>query len=109
MSQNSEFNYRLLPSLFLSTRSVLNLINQDLKSFGHEIVFAYHPTDWNACREQPAKEERLIQHGLEKIKYPVLLCEIPKLKNQLRMRINFFLTNHLVIGEMRCISPKATS
>ena len=90
MAQNSEPDYRLLPSYILSTRSVLNPINQDLKSFGHAIVFAHHPTDWNAHRGQPAKEERLIQHGLDKIKYPVLPCEIPNLENQLRMRINFY-------------------
>ena len=60
MAQNSESDYRHLPSYILSTRSVLNPSNQDLKSFGHAIVFAYHPTDWSACRGQPAKEERLI-------------------------------------------------
>ena len=90
MEQNSESDHRLLPSYILSTRSVLNPINQDLNSFGHAIVFAYHPTDWNARREQPAKEKRLIKHGLDKIKYPVLPCEVPKLENQLRMRINHF-------------------
>ena len=88
MAQNSESDYRLLPSYILSTRSVLNSINQDLMSFSHAIVFAHHPTDQNARRGQPAKEERLIQHGLDKIKYPVLPCEIPELENQLRMRIN---------------------
>ena len=90
MAQNSESDYWLLPSYILSTGSVLNPINQDLKSFGHAIIFAHHPTDWNARRWQPAKEERLIQHGLDKIKYPVLPCEIPKLENQLQLRINLF-------------------
>ena len=88
MAQNSESDYRLLPSFILSTRSVLNPINHDLKSFGHAIVFAHHPTDWHARRRQPAKGERLIQHVLDKIKYPVLPCKIPKLENQLRIRIN---------------------
>ena len=90
MAQNSESDYRLLPSYILTTRSVLNPINQDLKSFGHAIDFAHHPTDLNARRGQPAKKECLIQHGLDNIKYPVLLCEIPELENQLRMRINLF-------------------
>ena len=88
MAQNSELDYRLLPSYIISTRSVLNPINQDLNSFGHAIVFAHHPTDWNARRGQPAKEERFIMHGLDKIKYPVFPSEIPELENQLRMRIN---------------------
>ena len=90
MAQNSESDYRLLPSFILSTRSVLNPINQDLKSFGHAIVFAHHPTDWNARRGQPAKEERFIKRGLDKIKYPVFPCEIPELDNLLRLRINIF-------------------
>ena len=90
MAQSSESDYRLLPSFILSTRLVLNPINQDLKSFGHAIVFAHHPTDKNASRGQPAKEERLIQYGFDQIKYPVLPCEIPNLENQLRMRINLF-------------------
>ena len=83
MPQNSESYYRLLPSYILSTRSVLNPINQELTSFGHAIVVAHHPTDWNGRRGQPAKKGRLIQHGLDRIKYPVLPCEIPKLENQL--------------------------
>ena len=90
MAQHSEPDYRPLPSYFLSTRSVLNAINQDLKSFGHAIVFAHPPTDWNARRGQLAKEERLIQHVLDKIKYSVLPCEVPILENQLRMSINLF-------------------
>ena len=108
MAQHSESDYRLLPSYILSTRFVLNPINQDLKSFGHAIVFAHHPPDWKARRGKPAKEERLIQHGLDKTKYPVLPCEVPELENQLQMRINFSLTTHLVIGDMLCITPKAT-
>ena len=60
MAKTSESDYRLLPSYILSNRSVLNPINQDLKSFGHAIVFAHHQTDWNARRGQPAKEERFI-------------------------------------------------
>ena len=72
MAQNSESDYRLLPSYILSTRSVLNPINQNLNSFVHAIVFAHHPTDWIACQKQPAKEKRLIQHGLDKINNPVL-------------------------------------
>ena len=82
MAQNSEPDYRFLPSYILSTRSVLNPINQVLKSFGHAIVFAHHPTDWNARRGQPAKEERLIQHNLDKIKFPVFPREIPTNENQ---------------------------
>ena len=90
MAQNIESDYRLLPCYNLSTRSVLNPINQDLKSFDHAIVFAHYPTDWNARRGQPAKEERFIKHGLDKLKYPVFPYDISESENQLRMRINLF-------------------
>ena len=45
MAQDSESDYRLLPSFIASTQSVLNPRNNDLKSFGHAIPFALHPTD----------------------------------------------------------------
>lgn len=35
MAHKSELNYRLVPFYILSTRSVLNPINQDLQSLGH--------------------------------------------------------------------------
>ena len=56
MAQNSESDYKLLLVYILSTRSVWNSINKDLKSFSHAIVFAHYPTDWNARRGQPAKK-----------------------------------------------------
>ena len=65
MEHNSQSYYRLLSSYILLTQSVLNPINQDLKSIGHAIVFANHPTDWNARWGQPAKKERFIKHGLD--------------------------------------------
>ena len=90
MAKTSESDYRLLPFYILLTRSILNPIYQDSKSFGHAIDFAHHPTDWNARQGQQANGERLIKHGLIKIKYPVFPCEIPEWKNKLRIRINFF-------------------
>ena len=90
MAQESESDYRLLPSFIASTRSDLNLKIRDLKSVGHAIVFALHPTDWNSHRGQSAKNCRFIQHILNSLKYPVLLNEIPELENKLQLRINIF-------------------
>ena len=73
-------DYRLLPSFIVSTRSVLNPINRDVKSFGRAIVVASHPTDWNSDRSQPANNNRFIQHELDSVKYPVVLNEISELK-----------------------------
>ena len=64
-------DYRLLPSFIASTRSVLNPMNCDVKSFGDSIVFAPHPTDWNSDRRKPANNNRFIQHDLDSDKYPV--------------------------------------
>ena len=90
MAQGTESDYRLLPSFIASTRTVLNPKNRDLKSFGHAIVFAYHPTDWNSHRRKPANNSRFIQHGLDSVKYPVLPNEIPELEDKLKLRINVF-------------------
>ena len=90
MAQRSESDNRLLPSYIASTRSVLNLKNDDLKSFGHAIAFALHPTDWRSRRFYLASNSRFIQRKLDKIKYPVLLNEIPGLEDKLHYRINLF-------------------
>ena len=78
MTHLRESDYRLLPSFIASTLSVLNPRNNDLTSFGHAISFALHPTDWSCRRVYSAINNRLSQHGLDKIKYPVLPNEIPK-------------------------------
>ena len=90
MAQCSESDYRLLPSFIVSTRSVLNPMNNDLKSFGHAIAFALHPTDWRSRRIFSARNSRFIQHGLDKIQYPVLPNDIPTLEEPLQIRINLF-------------------
>ena len=91
MAQGGESDYRLLLSFIASTRSVLNPRNNDLKSFGHAIAFAFHPTDRRSRRVYSASNSPFIEHGLDKIKYPVLPNEIPGLENKLYYRINLFL------------------
>ena len=78
MAQGSESKYRLIPSFIASTKSVLNPRNNYLKSFGHVIAFALHPTDWRFHKVYSVSNSRFIEHELEKIKYPVLQNEIPK-------------------------------
>ena len=77
---------------FLSELNSPYLIRQnfDQCSFGHAIAFFYHPSDWSDHPFKPATEKRFIQHGLNKIKFPVLLEEIPSLEEQLNLRINVF-------------------
>ena len=91
MAQGSETDYGLLLSFIASTRFILNLRNNDLKSFEHAIVFALHPTDWRSRRVYSASNSRFIEHGLDKIKYPILPNEIPGLEEKLHYRINLFL------------------
>ena len=76
MAQSIESDYRLLPSYIASTRSVLNPRNNDLQIFGHAIAFSLFPTDWRSRGVYSASNSRFIQHGLDKIKYPVLPNEI---------------------------------
>ena len=51
------------------------LKNRDVQSFGHAIVFAPHPTDWNSDRSQPANNNRFIQHELDSVKYTFFRME----------------------------------
>ena len=90
MAQCSNSDYRLLPSFIVSTRSVLNPINNDLKIFEHAIVFAHHPTNWRSRRIFSASKSRIIQHALDKIKYPVLPNDILSLEERLQLRIDLF-------------------
>ena len=90
MAHGSESDYKLLLSFIASTLSVLNPRNNGLKSFGHAIAFALHPTDWRCRRVYSASNNRFSQHGLDKIKYSVLSNEIPELEDKLHMRINLF-------------------
>ena len=78
MAQGSESKYRLIPSFIALTRSVFNQRNNDLKRFGHAIAFALHPRDCRFRRVYSASNRRFIEHELDKIKYPILLNEIPK-------------------------------
>jgi hypothetical protein len=86
-------DYRLLPEFIYSTRSVLNPKNHDNKSFGHALVYFYHPNDWGVHPDWPTIpiQERFRQHGLDKINYPVTLQDIKStLEDQLDLRINVF-------------------
>ena len=83
MAQCSKSNFKLLPSFIVSNRSVLNPINNDLNSFQHAIGFALYPTDWRSRRIFSASNSRFIQHGLDKIKYPVLPNDISSLEKRL--------------------------
>ena len=90
MAHDRKSDYRLLPSFIASTRSVLDPQNNDLKSFGHAIAFALHPTDLKSRKVYSASNSRFSQHGLDKKKYPVLLNEIPGIEDKLHYRINLF-------------------
>ena len=91
MALGSESDYRLLPSFIASTLSVLNPRNNDLKSIGHAIAFALHPTDWKSRKVYSASNSRFSQHGIDEIKYPVLPNEIPRIEDKLHYRMNLFI------------------
>ena len=84
-------DYRLLPHFLTSKKAILNPKNEDNRSFGYALVYFYHPNDWglNPFRKSPPRD-RVVQHGLDKIQYPVQLREIPALEEQLNIRINIF-------------------
>jgi hypothetical protein len=67
-------------------------MNNDQFSFGWAIVIFYHPNEWNICKFNPSQRmmDRFKRHKLDKIKYPVEIGDIPKIEDQLNVRINVF-------------------
>ena len=90
MALNSESDYRLLPKYLLSKRAILNPKNNDHRSFGYAIMFALYPNDWKLYFSKPEQDKHFTHIGLDKIKYPVLIDEIPICEEQLNTRINVF-------------------
>lgn len=90
MASNSESDYRLLPKFINSKRAVLNPKNNDHRSFGYAIMFALYPKDWKLYKFKPEEDQNFNHLCLQKIKYPVLIDEIPDYEEQLNIRINVF-------------------
>ena len=53
-------------------------------------MFALYPNDWKLYFSKPEQDKHFNHIGLNKIKYPVLLDEIPICEEQLNTRINVF-------------------
>lgn len=83
-------DFRLLPKFLTSKRAILNPKNNDHRSFGYAIMFALHPNYWNIYKFKPDSDIHFELHGLDKLKYPVLLDEISSCEEQLNIRINIF-------------------
>ena len=90
MSSNAVSDFRLLPTFLVSKRTILNPKNIDHRSFGYAIMFSFHPNDWQFYKSKPELDGNFVKHDLDKIKYPVLLDEIPALEDKLNIRINIF-------------------
>ena len=90
MSITSESDFRLLPKFLVHKRAILNPKNIDHCSFGYAIMFSFHPNDWNLYKYKPHLDGNFEKHELHKIKYPVLLEEIPAFEDKLNIRINIF-------------------
>ena len=84
-------DFRLLPKFLISKGAILNPKNQDNRSFGYALAYFYHPNDWGYNPYKTSQPpDRFIEHGLDKIKYPVHLEDIEGLEDQLNIRINIF-------------------
>ena len=53
-------------------------------------MFSFHPNDWKLYKSKPELDGNFVKHKLHKIKYPVLLEEIPAFEEKLNIRINIF-------------------
>ena len=90
MEFKTESDYRLLPKILVSKQAILNPKNINHRSFGYAIMFDLNPKDWRIYSAKPAKDIHFDKLGLNKIKYPVLLNEVPACEEQLNIRINVF-------------------
>ena len=87
---HSESDFRLLPKFLFSKRAILNPRNIDHRSFGYSIMFYLHPNDWKIFKLKPHLDTNFEKDGLNKIKFPVLLEDIPALEEQLNIRISIY-------------------
>ena len=99
-------DYRLLPKFLVSKREILNPKNIDHRSFGYAIMFAQNPKDWREYSSKPSMDINFEQLGLNKIKYPVLLNEVPACEEQLNIRINVFTFDDATLFHSHYISQK---
>ena len=83
-------DYRLLLKFLVSKRAILNPKNIDHRSFGYAIMFAQNRKDLREYSSKPSMDIHFEQLGLNKIKYSVLLNEVPACEEQLNIRINVF-------------------
>ena len=90
MSLQSESDFRLLAKFLVSKRAILNPTNMDHRSFGYAIMFFLHPNGWKMFKSKPHLDDNFERYGLNNIKYPVLLEEIPALEDQLDIRISIY-------------------
>ena len=85
MELMTESDYRLLLKFLVSKRAILNPKNNDHVSFGYAIMFAQNPKVWREYSSKPKMNIYFEQLGLNKIKYPVLLNEVPACEEQLNI------------------------
>jgi hypothetical protein len=90
MALTTEIDYRMLPKYLLTKRAILNPRNNDYRSFDYAIMFALNPNDWRICALNPQNKFKFTNFGLDKLKYNVLLVEIPAYEELLNIRKNVF-------------------
>ena len=85
----SGYGFKPLPEFLQSKRAIVNVQNRDNRCFGYAILSALFPVQQNPHRPQ-AYHQYFQQIGLHAIDYPVTPDQIPRLEEQLNLRINVF-------------------
>ena len=81
-----------LPKFLQIKKAVLNIKNEDDRSFGYAIAAALHSQEIN--NNLPRRElylQYFVQHGLNEIDYLVSPLDIPHLEKHLNLSINVFI------------------
>ena len=84
-------SYTPLPSFLAHKTAIINVKNKDERCFGYAILSAIFPVD-NA--NHPDKtfhyNDKFNWHGMDKLKYPVEIEDIPSIEMDLNISINVF-------------------
>jgi hypothetical protein len=80
MGLTNEGDFLMLTKYLISKRAIINLRNNDHRSFGYSIIFAFIPNDWRIYARNPQNDYKFNKIGLDKLKYPVLIDELPAIE-----------------------------
>lgn len=80
-----------LPVVLARKQAIINIKNNDNRSFAYAIAASLHPVARGGNKNRPLQYERFFEpDGLNALNFPVAPCNIPAIEQQLSVAINVF-------------------